>query len=106
MNSRGFDIAITTIILIIIGVAVLIGFIFFIKNGFSFFKSGTDPILQTQSLEATRQACELVCRSGNEVSFCCQAIDMNNQQIFCDDELLNVDCSFNCASVSCPSLLS
>lgn len=104
MNSRGLDIAITTIILIIIAVAVLIGLIFFVKNGFGFFKSGTDPILQTQSLEATRQACELVCRSRNEIAFCCQSIEMNNQDIFCTDEILNVDCTFNCAAVSCPSI--
>ncbi len=104
MNSRGFDIAITTIILIVIGIAVLIGLIFFVKGGFSFFKSGTDPILQTQSLEATRQACELVCRSGNEVAFCCQSIEMNNQKVLCTDELLNVDCELSCAAVSCPSL--
>lgn len=106
MNSRGFDIAITTVILIIIGVAVLIGFIFFIKNGFSFFNSGTEPILQTQSLEATRQACDLVCRSENDIAFCCESIEMNDEEIFCNDSRLNVDCSISCAAVTCPSRLS
>ena len=101
MNSKGFDIAITTIILIIIGVAVLIGFVLFIKNGFSFFKSGTDPILKTQSLESTRQACELVCRSGNEIAFCCDAIELNGEDIFCNNLELNVDCGIDCSKVVC-----
>jgi hypothetical protein len=103
MNSRGFDIAITTIILIIVGVAVLVGLVFFIKNGFSFFKSGTDPILETQNLEATRQACELVCRSGNEIAFCCQSIKMNDEELYCYNKSLNVDCSLGCAAVTCPT---
>lgn len=106
MNTRGFDIAITTIILIIIGVAVLIGFVFFIKGGFSFLKSGTEPILKTQNLEATRQACDLVCRSSNELAFCCESIGMNDEELFCNDPQLNVKCNINCAAVSCPSKLS
>lgn len=106
MNSRGLDIAITTIILIIIGVAVLIGFVFFIKNGFGFFKSGTEPLLKTQSLEATRQACDLVCRSSNNFAFCCESMEMNDEEIFCNDVRLNVDCNLNCTAVSCPSRLS
>jgi len=103
MNDRGFDVAITTIILIIIGVAVLIGLVFFIKGGFSFFKTGTDPLLKTQSMEASRQACELVCRSENEISFCCQSVKMNDQEIYCTDERLNVECNLGCAAVTCPS---
>lgn len=101
MDERGLDIAITTIILIIIGVAVLIGLVFFVKNGFGFLKSGTDPILKTQSLEATKQACELVCRSDNELTFCCESISMNDQEVFCYEERLGVDCNINCAAVSC-----
>ncbi|MEK6909042.1 MAG: hypothetical protein AABX23_03260 [Nanoarchaeota archaeon] len=101
MNSRGFDIAITTIILIVIGVAILIGFVFFIKNGFSFFKSGTEPILKTQSLEATRQACELICRSDNEITFCCESMSLNNEEIYCGDSRLNVNCNFDCSKVVC-----
>ncbi|MEK6915246.1 MAG: hypothetical protein AABW89_01735 [Nanoarchaeota archaeon] len=101
MNSKGFDIAITTVILIIIGVAVLIGLIFFVKNGFGFFKEGTDPILRTQSLEATRQACELVCRSGNEIAFCCDNIELNKNAILCNNATLNVGCEIDCTKVSC-----
>jgi len=101
MDSKGFDIAITTIVLIIIGIAVLIGLIFFVKNGFGFFKSGTEPILKTQSLEATRQACNLVCRSENEVAFCCEAIEFNGEDIFCNSSELNVNCNIDCSFVVC-----
>jgi hypothetical protein len=101
MNSKGFDIAITTIVLIIIGVAVLIGFIFFIKNGFSFFKGGTDPLLETQSLEGARQACGLVCRSENSVSYCCNPISLNGKDTLCTDYSLNVECNIDCSKVVC-----
>ena len=101
MNTRGFDIAITTIVLIIIGIAVLIGLVFFVKNGFSFFKAGTDPILKTQSLEATRQACGLFCTAENDFAFCCEKIKMNNEEVFCSDRRLNVDCNIDCSSVVC-----
>jgi len=101
MNDRGFDVAITTIVLIIIGVAVLIGLVFFIKGGFSFFKTGTDPLLKTQSIEASRQACELLCRSENERTFCCEPIDMNGEDILCTDSKLDVKCNMDCSKVVC-----
>ena len=101
INSRGFDIAITTIILIIIGVAILIGMVFFVKNGFGFLKSGTEPLLKTQSVEATRQACELICRSENEIAFCCDNVGLNDEQVSCLDKRLGVDCSIDCSEVVC-----
>lgn len=101
MNDRGFDIAITTIILIIIGVAVLIGLVFLVKNGFSFFKSGTEPLLKTQSLEGARQACGLVCRSENERAFCCESVGLNNEKLFCNDAALEVNCNIDCSRVAC-----
>jgi hypothetical protein len=101
MDSRGFDIAITTIVLIIIGVAVLIGLVFFIKGGFGFLKSGTEPILKTQNLEGTRQACGLLCRTENKVAFCCEPISLNGDNVFCEDDRINVACNIDCSSVVC-----
>lgn len=101
MNTRGFDIAITTIVLIIIAIAVLIGLVLFVMNGFSFFKSGTEPILRTQSFEATRQACGLFCTADNELAFCCESISMNKEDVFCSDNRLNVNCNIDCSSVEC-----
>ncbi|MBM3232215.1 hypothetical protein FJZ21_02460 [Candidatus Pacearchaeota archaeon] len=101
MNSRGFDIAITTIILIIISLAVLIGLIFFVKNGFRSFQSTTDPLLKTQSLEGARQACELVCKTENEITFCCESITMDKEDLFCTNSTLGVNCNIDCSIVSC-----
>ena len=101
MNSKGFDIAITTVILIVIGIAVLIGLIFFIKNGFTLFNAGTEPLLKTQSLEATRQACDLVCKSQNEIAFCCNSLMLNDEEIFCKDGVLSVNCDINCSKIIC-----
>lgn len=101
MNSKGFDIAITTIVLIIIGVAFLIGAIFFVKNGFSFLKSGTEPILKTQGIESTKQACDLVCRSENSFAFCCNPIKMNEDEVYCSDSLINSKCNIDCSSIVC-----
>lgn len=101
MNSKGLDIAITTAILMVIGIVVLIGLIFFVKNGFAIFSAGTEPLLKTQSLEATRQACDLVCKSQNEKAFCCEPIGFNEEEIFCIDESLNVKCTIDCSKVLC-----
>lgn len=101
MNSKGIDIAITTAILMVIGIVVLIGLIFFVKNGFAIFSAGTEPLLKTQSLEATRQACDLVCKSQNERAFCCEAIEFNEEEIFCTGESLNVKCNIDCSKVLC-----
>lgn len=101
MDSRGLDIAITTIVLIIIGIAVLIGLVFFVKNGFGFLKAGTEPLLKTESLEASRQACELLCRSGNDVAFCCEGLDMNGEDVFCSDAMINADCYIDCSKIAC-----
>jgi len=101
MNSRGIDIAITTIVLIVIGIAVLIGLVFFVKNGFGFLKSGTEPLLKTESLEATRQACNLLCNADNNAAFCCESISLNNEEMFCNDSRLDVNCNVDCSSVVC-----
>lgn len=101
MNNRGFDIAITTIILIIIGIAVLIGLILFVRNGFDMFSSGTDPILKASNFDAAIQACQLLCKSENSIAFCCESINLDGDKVFCSDERLDVKCNINCAAVSC-----
>ena len=103
MNRRGFELAISTIIMIVIGIAVLIGLIIMIKNGFISFGEGTDPFLTTSGASVVREACMIACRAESSVTFCCEKFKVDEQDILCTDSRLKIDCPLaaNCAVASC-----
>lgn len=106
MNRRGFEIAISAIIIIIISIAVLIGLILFLKNGFGWFNSGVEPIADTVGLSAVREACNIACSADNAFVFCCEKFRVNDQNWSCTDSLIGVSCPStfgDCAAVSCPA---
>ena len=79
INRKGFEMAVSTVILIIIGIAVLIGLIIFITNGFGFLKEGTKPILKTSGVGIVRQACEIACKGEDSFTFCCEQFKVDNK---------------------------
>ncbi|MEK6811850.1 MAG: hypothetical protein AABX96_05040 [Nanoarchaeota archaeon] len=100
-NRKGIEMAVSTVILIIIGIAVLIGLLLLVMKGFDFFKGGTEPILETQEIEAVRQACNILCSAGNEFSWCCKKFDLNGVNVSCIDKSFNSNCRIDCSKVVC-----
>ena len=101
MNKKGFEMAVSTIVLIIIGIAVLIGLILFITKGFGWWKAGIDPIGNAGNVGAVREACGISCRAEDANTFCCEKFKVGGRNVTCLDTSLGVECSLDCSAVQC-----
>jgi len=98
MNKKGIELAISTLIIIILGVVLLIAIILAVTGGFDRFKSATDPLLETTGNAAIKIACNLACENVDRLSFCCGEEDA----ILCDDLRLEIDCpKIDCTGYEC-----
>jgi len=92
--------AISTIILIVLGILVLIALVVALIGGFDKFKSTTDPYLDTIEAIAVKQACDLACENSISKTFCCTEQDLNGEKVTCSDQRLGVECpAINCEGV-------
>ncbi len=91
MNKKGFELAISTIVIMVISIAVLSGLIFMLKEGFESFESGTNPLLDTTNGLAIKESCELSCSAEDKLGYCCREFDYEENKIDCRDSLLEVD---------------
>ena len=102
MNRKAFELAISTLIIIAISVAVLIGLVYALTGGFKKFKSTTAPFLDTNEAAAVRQACSLACDAQNRYSFCCTKYRIEQEEIKCTDSRLEVSCAqLDCMGFRC-----
>ena len=100
-NKNGIEIAISTLIIMILSIAVLIGLFFLFKNNFSIFKSETGSFLETSEGAATKQACEIACRAESKLNYCCDKHKVKKEEIKCTDERLELMCRLNCEGFNC-----
>jgi len=101
MDRKGLEMAISTLILIILGIAVLIGILIAVKGGFSSFRKTTEPLYQSTQASAIKQACEVACAAEDSLTYCCNKFDLEDIKVMCTDSKLGVSCKLSCAAVSC-----
>ena len=101
MNRKGMQLAISTIIVIVLAVVLLIGLIFFLRGGFQDLKKGTEPIIDSANVASVREACELSCINEVRLVYCCQEFEVGDLSLKCDDSRLEVSCELDCAGFSC-----
>lgn len=106
-NRRGFELAISTLVIIVLGIFVLIGLVYAITGGLETFKSSSEPFLDTTQASSVKQACQLACQNQDKLTFCCNEYEASNQQLKCSDSRLEIDCEFSCENYECsPSELT
>lgn len=93
--------AISTLIIIVLGIALLIGLLIAVKGGFSSFKKTTDPLYQTTQAASVKQACDIACTAEDTLTYCCKKFDIDKIQVMCTDPKLGISCGLSCAAVSC-----
>ena len=102
MNKRGAELAIGTLIIIILGVVVLVLLIVGFTTGFDFF-FGKFELLPGQDLETIAQSCRLAAQGDLKIDYCSfKEIEIDGEKEFvnCKDERLkssledlkNIDC--------------
>ena len=91
MNKKGMQLAISTLILIILGILVLIGLIGILIMGWGDFKTQIKVILGSDMSKAQKN-CEIQCSLENYYDYCCEEKLMNGEKYTCQS-LSNKDCS-------------
>ncbi len=101
MDKKGFELAISTFVIFIMGLAVLIGLILFLRGGFENLESGTAPFLETAEGTMIKESCELLCISRDKIGYCCKKFDYNESNLSCEDSRLEVECNLDCTEFVC-----
>ena len=102
MDKKALDLAISTLILIVLGILVLIGLAYVLTDGFSTLKSSTKPFLDTTQASSIKQACSIACTSEDRLTFCCRNYTIDSQDIKCFDSRLEINCNtLNCDNFNC-----
>ena len=98
-NHSGFELAISTLIVIILAVLVLIALILVFTGSFGKFSS-TIKNFFVSDVEAIKSACRSACDGNLQYDFCCRERDVNfgtgKEKTNCDDIRLNVECIIEC----------
>jgi len=100
MNKKAIQLAISTLIIIILGIFLLISLIYIITGGFKSLKQSTDPFLDNEAM-AIKAKCEQDCQNNIKLSYCCNNYPYHNQEINCTDTRLEINCNINCEDFSC-----
>ena len=95
------ELALSTIILLVIGILVLIGIGYLLVNGFDNFRSNTRPFVEASGAAAVREACNIACVAEDRLTYCCKNFTISSENVKCWDERLELDCTLSCESFSC-----
>ncbi len=99
-DKRGLEMAISTIILLILGVFVLIGLISILVMGWGNFKMYIGAVLGSDIAQA-KKMCRIQCSLDNSYDYCCENKNVNGQSYTCQTEILKTDCAMDCSNINC-----
>ena len=101
MDKKGFELTISTVVIIVIVIALLIGLFVFLNKGFGWFGAGTKPFANSVETAAIKESCNFACQAQDSLTFCCEEYSFRGNSTFCNDSRLRVSCSINCENVNC-----
>ncbi|MEK6820629.1 MAG: hypothetical protein AABX71_02865 [Nanoarchaeota archaeon] len=101
-NKRGFELAISTLVVIVLALLILAALVVAFTMGFENFL-GVIRGYFVSDISAVKQACENACISGLSYDFCCVEREMDfgqgKEKITCEEKRLNISCDLNCEGV-------
>jgi len=101
MNRKAIQLAISTLILMVLGLILLGAILVAVTGGFDRFRTTTDPFLDTTEASAVQQACSIACQDENKFAFFCTTHELGDEEIGCDDPRLEVNCGLVKGDFSC-----
>ena len=104
MNKKGFELTVTTLVLIIIAILVLTVMIYGFTYGWStFWNKITGFSGGKDNVEAVKQSCEIACSAEKSYDYCSlqRKIIMNGEEKQSTCKSLENELSFNCAEIVC-----
>jgi len=103
MNKKAFELAISTLIIIILGILVLIAIIIALNGGFKKFTHTADPFTDSTQAIAVTQNCKNACEQNSKIIYCCSEYEIDNRPVKCTDPRLNLGCTLDCKDFECGS---
>ena len=101
-DKKAFEMAISALVIIILGVMVLVGLILVFTGSINIFKSSTKPFLDVAQSSSLKEACSFACGNSDSLTYCCQEYTIDSQKVKCDDKRLNAPCdNLICKDVKC-----
>ena len=99
INKKGFELTISTLVIIILAVLFLIIIVAIMTGGFGKAWATIKGFL-TSDVDSTRKACEAACMTESRHDFCCTQRDVTftqvKEKVNCTDSRLKVACNINC----------
>ena len=112
MNKKGFEMTITTIVALVLGLALLLALILLFTSEAGFFSNIIGGMQSKSNIDVVIQSCNSFLDSSREFSYCCEkrkVVAGNIKEELTCLELQNKSYSsgkinfFNCAQVTCPA---
>jgi uncharacterized protein YcfJ len=102
MDKKAFELAISTLVIIILGILVLIAIILAVTGGFDRFKEATSPFTDTTTATAVTQSCKSACEQSTKIVFCCSTYQIDSREVMCNDTRLDLGgCQVDCTNFNC-----
>jgi hypothetical protein len=97
-TKKGIELAVSTLILFVLGILILIGFITVLTMGWDNFKEIFTGISGSE-ISRMQNLCEVQCNLDNSYDFCCVEKIVEEVNYTCNSDLLRGDCSITCEGV-------
>lgn len=102
MDKRGFELAISTLVVIVLALLILLVLALAFTGGFQKFWLTVKSYF-VSDVSTIKQACENACNSGLSYDFCCveREVDFGQgkEQVTCQEKRLNISCNLDCEGV-------
>ena len=99
-DKRGIQLAISTLILLILGIIVLIGLVGVLVMGWGDFKTQIKMFLGSETASAQKQ-CKIQCGLDNNYDYCCEEKTIDGEELSCQSDVLKTECVLDCSATTC-----
>ena len=112
-NKKGFEMAIGTVVIMVLAIALLVALFFLLKTQFGFFNDNLNVVQSKSNVDAVVNSCNSLVIGEQAYSYCCEKKDIqtgNDDEEFkltCNElkstdfvagRIQNLNCDFNCSS--------
>jgi len=101
MNHKGFELAISTIVLLLLGVIVLFGLVYVLTDGFTKFQRTSGTLAGSSEAAGVSQACRIACAAQDKTTYCCRNFTIGGVQAYCSDSRFDLNCALECEGFAC-----
>ncbi|MBT3578183.1 hypothetical protein HN630_04850 [archaeon] len=109
MKKNAMQMAISTIILIILGIAILVGLIFMLVTQTGIFSDYLGTVQSETNVDTVASACDNLVLSNQNYAYCCEVKEVvtttEDLRLTCDEfvgrNFVSDSRSLNCSAVSC-----